>query len=90
MNPRPHVYYPLSVPVGRTTLQDYTFSDGISVPKGTSIGINVYARHLDEAHYQNAHDFDGFRYARADGEDQPLVTGPAVDYHPFGHGRAAW
>jgi hypothetical protein len=78
------------VPVGRTTLADFTFSDGLCIPKGTSIGINVYSRHLDEKYYQDAGEFDPFRHVRDDGEGQPLVTGPAVDYHPFGHGRAAW
>ncbi|KAF9476797.1 cytochrome P450 [Pholiota conissans] len=83
------VHFLSTLPVGRTTLQDFTFSDGLCVPKGTSIGINVYSRHLDENYYQNASEFDAFRHAREDGEGQPLVTGPAVDYHPFGHGRSA-
>lgn len=78
------------VPVGRTTLADFTFSDGLCIPKGTSIGINVYSRHLDEEYYHNASEFNPFRHVRDDGEEQPLVTGPTIDYHPFGHGRAAW
>lgn len=79
-----------TVPVGRTTLADFTFSDGLCIPKGTSIGINVYCRHLDEEYYHNASEFNPFRHVRDDGEGQPLVTGPAVDYHPFGHGRSTW
>ncbi|KAF8187146.1 cytochrome P450 [Pholiota molesta] len=83
------IHFLSTLPVGRTTLADFTFSDGLCIPKGTSIGINVYSRHLDEEYYQNASEFDPFRHVRDDGEAQPLVTGPAVDYHPFGHGRAA-
>ncbi|KJA21005.1 hypothetical protein HYPSUDRAFT_166348 [Hypholoma sublateritium FD-334 SS-4] len=83
------VHFLSTLPVGRTTLHDFTFSDGLCVPKGTSVGINVYARHLDDERYDHANEFDGFRHAREAGEDQPLVTGPTIDYHPFGHGRAA-
>ncbi|KAF8967505.1 cytochrome P450 [Flammula alnicola] len=83
------MHFMSSLSGGRTALVDFTFSDGLSVPKGTSIAINVCGRHYDEENYADPDVFDAFRYVREQAEDQPLVTSPTLEYHSFGHGRAA-
>ncbi len=69
----------------RTALKEYTFSDGLVVPKGTFLSVNVFSRHSADC-YPNADVFDGFRYAREGGQGQLLSTGPSMEYHGFGHG----
>ena len=78
----------------RKTTKDYTFADGTFLPKGTMVGIGVNGVHTDDALYDNALEFEPFRFVnteRADGEGAKhrfVSTGP--DYLAFGHGKHAW
>ncbi|KAI0272056.1 cytochrome P450 [Russula aff. rugulosa BPL654] len=38
------------------------FSNGVTIPAGTRIGIPVHSVHMDEELYPNAQEFDGFRF----------------------------
>lgn len=75
-------------------MRDFTFSDGTFIPKGTLIVAPSLSLHLDNAHYDNAHVFDPFRFSNLRDEEgesarhQFTSTGP--DYLPFGHGKYAW
>ncbi|TDL22834.1 cytochrome P450 [Rickenella mellea] len=79
--------------VDRMALEDYTFSDGTFIPKGTLVSAAVGAMHHDEENYKDANKFDGFRFAdlrEEDGEGvkhQMVSTTP--EYLAFGHGRHA-
>jgi len=77
----------------RKALQDFTFSDGTFVPKGTTVSVASGAMHHDEANYANAAVFDGFRFANmreGDGEAaKHQMVSTNADYLPFGHGRHA-
>jgi len=72
----------------------HTFSDGTFVPKGSWVATPATAVHQDADLYENATEFDGFRFSRV--REQPdqgtkhqmvSVTG---DYLAFGLGRHAW
>jgi cytochrome P450 len=80
--------------MSRLALQDFTFSDGTFIPKGTLISVAAGPIHAENDIYPNAGAFDPFRFSnmRADeGESvkHHLVT-TQPDYIPFGHGRHAW
>ncbi|KAJ7031963.1 cytochrome P450 [Mycena alexandri] len=77
----------------RQIVQDFTFSDGTTVPAGTLVGIPILAAHHDEANYANADSFDGFRFSRmreqvGEGIKHQMVT-PSLDFLTFGLGRHA-
>ena len=48
--------------LGRTVLQDFTFSDGTTVPAGSTLYVNSYGLHHDEQLFPSPHTFDGFRF----------------------------
>ncbi|KAJ7185756.1 cytochrome P450 [Mycena filopes] len=77
----------------RQMVQDFTFSDGTTVPAGTLVGIAVLEEHHNEANCANASTFDPFRYARmreqaGEGIKHQMVT-PSFDFLTFGLGRHA-
>ena len=79
----------------RKAVADYTLSDGTFLPKGTVVTCNAIAIHREAAHYPNADEFDGFRFAniRAEVEGESAknqLVATSTEYLPFGHGRHAW
>ncbi|KAI5118159.1 hypothetical protein M0805_005781 [Coniferiporia weirii] len=78
----------------RKALVDYTLSDGTFLPAGTFVSCNALSLHYDDANYNNAHDFDGFRFANmreereGEGTKHQMVS-TSSEYLPFGHGRHA-
>lgn len=90
---QPIDYCPL-VSLTRKALNDFTFSDGTFVPKGTTIVTPARCIHYDEAFYPNAHVFEPFRFVgprQADGEDlKHQYVSTTAEYLPFGYGRHAW
>ncbi|EEB86636.1 hypothetical protein MPER_16341, partial [Moniliophthora perniciosa FA553] len=78
----------------RKPLQDFVFSDGTIVPKGTFIATAPRALHFDKTHYTNPDEFDGLRfyYLREQAGDNlkcQMVT-PGDNYLSFGLGKQAW
>ncbi|RAQ76583.1 cytochrome P450 [Aspergillus flavus] len=54
-----------SLTVARTVMDDhFRFHDGLTLPKGTNIIAPALAIHYDPDNYEDAHRFDGFRFAR--------------------------
>lgn len=77
----------------RIARHDYTFSDGMVVPRGTLLGVAARATHLDEKIYPDALNFDPFRFVKLQEQETggrrfDLVT-TSVDSLNFGHGRHA-
>lgn len=66
------------------------FSDGTVVPAGSSIWVNSYGSHHDEALYPSPETFDGFRYVAENGSDQSPMSKPMLEYNAFGYGKHAW
>ena len=83
--------------LNRLALRPFTFSNGVTIPAGTRIGIPVHSVHMDEELYPNAQEFDGFRFYKLrekEGDDaletrHQLVT-TSAELLGFGLGRHAW
>ncbi|KAF8521636.1 cytochrome P450 [Hysterangium stoloniferum] len=73
-------------------LQDFTFSDGTRLPKGTYLGGVSIARQMDEKYYDDPAEFKGFRFVDEDADDlqmgikNQMVT-TSTEYLVFGLGR---
>ncbi|KAF8155335.1 cytochrome P450 [Mycena galopus ATCC 62051] len=72
----------------------FTFSNGTHLPQGSFIAAATYGTHHDDAYYEHAEVFDGFRFARmradTDGEGAKfgMVT-PDATFLSFGLGKHA-
>jgi len=77
----------------RKVMEDFTFSDGTTVPAGMIIAVSAYMAHHDERLYENPYTFDALRfYKMRSGEGESIkhqTAAPALDYIPFGIGRNA-
>lgn len=80
--------------MGRIALQDYTFSDGTFVPKGTLVAAASRPMHHDNAIYAHADIFDPWRFANMRQEEgegiKHQMVNTSADYIAFGHGKHAW
>ena len=85
---------PLLAGLWRKALKDFTFSDGIFLPKGTLIGIATRSIHHDEKFYESANVFKPFRFAEMHGQDgdgaKNQFVSTTMEYLAFGHGKYAW
>ncbi|TFK19403.1 cytochrome P450 [Coprinopsis marcescibilis] len=72
----------------RIALQDYTFSNGVTVPKGTWVSTDLVTAH---SRYSNAEEFDPWRFYNIHKESgKPAdITTTTPEYLLFGHGRHA-
>jgi len=82
------------VGAARKVLKSYTFSDGTTVPKGTSLGVPITHIQLDDTIYANAFEFKGFRFSElrdTDGESaKHHSSNTNTGFMHFGHGHHAW
>ncbi|KAG6906645.1 hypothetical protein DXG01_012798 [Tephrocybe rancida] len=67
----------------RRVLKPFTFSNGVCIPAGTTIGVATWSTHLDDSVYSDAQTFDAMRYVH---EESQLVT-PTTNFLAFGLGR---
>lgn len=78
----------------RKVMKPFTFSNGLTIPVGQFLAAPSGGIHADDAIYENAREFDGFRFSRmreAEGESakhHSVNTG--TQYLVFGHGKHAW
>jgi cytochrome P450 len=84
---------PFSVFMQRAARQDHTFSDGTTVPRGTTLVVSAYPIHTDETIYPDALNFDPFRFVKLKEQDTSgrrfdMATTSAESL-AFGHGRHA-
>ncbi|TFK29185.1 cytochrome P450 [Coprinopsis marcescibilis] len=81
--------------VNRKAVNDFTFSDGTTVPKGFRVAVAGQAIHEDKENYKSADAFDGFRFLelRDGGHEYDNLRHQMVTLDSsflfFGHGRAA-
>ncbi|KAL2818237.1 cytochrome P450 [Aspergillus cavernicola] len=77
----------------RAAIQDFTFSDGTTVPKGSYVLAPMYAMYLDDRIYPDASTFDAFRFSKLraqpghENRHQFVTTSPT--HINFGHGKDA-
>ncbi|KIK53248.1 hypothetical protein GYMLUDRAFT_49418 [Collybiopsis luxurians FD-317 M1] len=79
----------------RIAMEDYTFSNGVTVPKGALIAAPTFALHTDGSTVQITGNqpvnvFDPWRYCNSNRKSERLdnqSTTTSWDYLPFGHGK---
>ena len=75
-------------------MKPFTFSNGLTVPKGVEIGVPTIPLQFDDTVYENPTQFDGFRFHRSReqaGESSKYhASTSSVNYVHFGHGHHAW
>ncbi|KAF8560196.1 cytochrome P450 [Imleria badia] len=81
-------------PIVRKAMQDITFSDGTTIPAGTHLAVASVPMHLDDRYYENASQFDAFRFLTGQdaGEESSQKFRLASTnrlYLVFGHGNRA-
>ena len=81
----------------RKAVQDFTFSDGTFIPKGTHVAAIFGPLTVDEEIYEDPLTFKPFRFAEArEGADDALdavknqMSTTSVRHLLFGHGKHAW
>jgi cytochrome P450 len=78
----------------RKAMKPFTFSNGVTIPKDTIVALPLMGVHYDESVYENANEFDGFRFSRRlerDGENAKYhATNISEEYLQFGNGHHAW
>ena len=78
----------------RETMRPYTFANGFTLPKGELIAVPISSIHRDESIYQNATEFDGFRFSNLrelEGESSKYhCSKTGTEFLSFGHGHHAW
>jgi len=78
----------------RQAMKPFRFSDGTLVPTGTLVAVPVAPIQGDESIYENANQFDGFRFSNLrerNGESAKYhVSNTSLEFLQFGHGHHAW
>ncbi|KZT73525.1 cytochrome P450 [Daedalea quercina L-15889] len=77
------------VSMNRKALQDFTFSDGTFIPKGTFVAAASRAIHFDEDYYTNPDVFDPWRFASGGHGGKDHLSKTDDRFLVFGHGRHA-
>lgn len=91
----PNVYPVLTsrtlVSTQRLAVEDFTFSNGVRIPKGTVIQGVATPVHSDPTIYDDPNDFKPFRFF-SDDPDVPKkdMATISLEYLPFSYGRNAW
>jgi cytochrome P450 len=75
-------------------MQPFTFSNGITISPGETLASPAAAVHLDDSIYENAKEFDGFRFSalrELDGDSAKTYSvNTGTEFLTFGHGEHAW
>ena len=81
--------------ISRYVKKNVTFSNGITVPKGSVVTASAFSAHMEEGSYHDPYVFKPFRFSDVrddvEGEStkhQMVATSP--DYLAFGLGKHAW
>ena len=83
----------LVVSIQRLAVDDFTFSNGVHIPKGTLIHGPVSPIEADPVIYADPEVFKPFRFVPdPSNPEQPRkeMTTIGPDFLPFGYGRNAW
>jgi ent-kaurene oxidase len=92
---------PTTTGIKRLFMEEYTFTNGLRIPKGAYVCMPIYAIENDPENTANPEIFDGLRQYRAsgrmqqeqgkaiDGNKSPQFTSPTPTILNFGYGKAA-
>jgi cytochrome P450 len=84
------------VGVTRLALRPFTFSNGMTIPAGTLVGLPLRCVHMDKEIYPNPEEFDGFRFSNLreqegnDGVSKHQIVTTSAEHLAFGLGRHSW
>jgi len=77
----------------RKAMKPFTFSNGITISAGETVASPAGAIHMDDSIYENATEFDGFRFSRIremEGESPKIHSvNTGTEFLTFGHGEHA-
>ena len=75
--------------MSRVALSDFTFSNGTTIPQGTTVAASTYQVHFNDKVYEDPLIFDGFRFSRMRERSSKNVgmVSTSPDQLSFGHGR---
>jgi cytochrome P450 len=76
--------------MNRVVMSDYTFSNGVTLPKGTALSVDTTPMHMG-SEYENPEEFDPWRFyniQQKTGKRSDITT-TSNDFLAFGHGRHA-
>jgi cytochrome P450 len=70
-------------------VNDFTFTDGTAVPRGSTISVSTRDVHLNDKVYDDPLRFDGFRFSKMrEGSAKKVgMVSSSRDHLSFGHGR---
>jgi cytochrome P450 len=71
-------------------MNDFTFSDGTTIPRGSTISVSAQHSHFNEKVFEDPLQFDGFRFSKMrEGSTTKKVgmVSSSQDHLSFGHGR---
>ncbi|KIP04651.1 hypothetical protein PHLGIDRAFT_109308 [Phlebiopsis gigantea 11061_1 CR5-6] len=79
--------------LNRKALQDFTFSDGTFVPRGSFVCTATPMTHLEGVYYDNPWEFDPWRFSsmrdESGGGVRHQMVNTSTEYLPFGLGKHA-
>ena len=85
---------PFPVGPSRKARKDVTLSDGVFIPKGTTVSFPAHSIEHDEQNYENPHVFKPFRFVdlqdKSDDPSKYQLTSVSNDFLVFGMGKVAW
>jgi len=75
--------------ITRIAVNDFIFSDGTTIPRGTSISVSADKVHINDKVYEDPLTFDGFRFSKMrEGSAKKVgMVSSSQDHLAFGHGR---
>ena len=72
-------------------MNDFKFSDGTTIPRGTFVAVSAIDAHLNDKVYEDPLRFDGFRFSKMredSAKDLKVgIVSSSQDHLAFGHGR---
>ena len=76
--------------MNRVVMEDHTFTNGVSVPKGTNLSVEVMAMQTGPE-YENPLEFDPWRFQKIQEQTgkRSDITTTTNEFLAFGHGRHA-
>ena len=70
-------------------MNNFTFSDGTTIPRGAFVSVSIHNAHFNDKVYEDPLKFDGFRFSklREGSEKNVGMVSSSQDFLAFGHGR---
>jgi len=78
----------------REAKEDYVFSNGLKIPKGSFVGTSIHSVHTSEEIYKDANEFKPWRFVddKKDNDEISMrqYVATSAQFLAFGYGKHAW